>query len=315
MKVFKVLPRALVIAALFALAACSNSSDSTPTPTPTPTPTTTPTGFVTVAGSTVAGGDKFKVGNNAGVFVAGRSVAISTFWICDHEVTQAEYQAVMGTNPSNWTGDDLPVEKVSWYDAIYYCNKKSLNEGLAACYAVGGKDDPSQWGYTPHAEKSICGTITCDFSKNGYRLPTEAEWEYAARGGKAGCEAAKPTDWAGTDSSSELRKYAWYKSNSGDKTHAVKTEKQAGVNSANSLGLYDMSGNVWEWCWDWYDDTSTPSITASTPASGASSGSNRVDRGGSWQSGDDYCLVAYRGKLSPSIRVDNLGFRVVRSAQ
>ena len=317
MKVFKVLPRALVIAALFALAACSNSSDSTPTPTPTPTPkpTTPPTGFVTVAGSTVAGGDKFKVGNNAGVFVSGRSVAISTFWMCDHEVTQAEYKAVMETNPSNWTGDDLPVEKVSWYDAIYYCNKKSLNEGLAACYAVGGKDDPSQWGYTPHAGNSISGTITCDFSKNGYRLPTEAEWEYAARGGKAGCEAANPTDWAGTDSSSELRKYAWYKSNSGNKTHAVKTEKQAGVNSANSLGLYDMSGNVWEWCWDWYDDTSTPSITASTPASGASSGSDRVDRGGSWQSGDDYCLVAYRGSLSPSDRFDNLGFRVVRSAQ
>ena len=317
MKVFKVLPRALVIAALFALAACSNSSDSTPTPTPTPTPkpTTPPTGFVTVAGSTVAGGDKFKVGNNAGVFVSGRSVAISTFWMCDHEVTQAEYKAVMETNPSNWTGDDLPVEKVSWYDAIYYCNKKSLNEGLAACYAVGGKDDPSQWGYTPHAGNSISGTITCDFSKNGYRLPTEAEWEYAARGGKAGCEAANPTDWAGTDSSSELRKYAWYKSNSGDKTHAVKTEKQAGVNSANSLGLYDMIGNVWDWCWDWYDDTSAPSITASTPASGASSGSDRVDRGGSWQSGDDYCLVAYRGSLSPSDRFDNLGFRVVRSAQ
>ena len=279
-------------------------------------------GFVTVSGSTVVGGDKFKDANSkAGVFVAGRSVAISTFWICDHEVTQAEYKAVMGTNPSNWTGDDLPVEQVSWFDAIYYCNKKSLNEGLAACYAVGGKDDPSQWGYTPHAEKSISGTITCDFSKNGYRLPTEAEWEYAARGGKAGCEAANPTDWAGTDSEAELGKYAWYDSNSNSKTHEVKTEKQAGVNSANSLGLYDMSGNVWEWCWDWKNEDVTINDNAYkvsgvvTNPAGASSGSSRVYRGGGWNVDAYYCSVARRNGNSPDVRISSfLGFRVVRTA-
>ncbi|MBO7123148.1 MAG: SUMF1/EgtB/PvdO family nonheme iron enzyme [Treponema sp.] len=278
-----------------------------------------PAGFVVVEGSTVVGGDKFKDANNkTGVFVQGRSVAISTFYMCDHEVTQAEYKAVMGTNPSNWTGDDLPVEQVSWFDAIYYCNKKSIADHLNPCYAVGGKDDPSQWGYTPHAGNSISGTITCDFSKNGYRLPTAAEWEYASRGGKAGCEAADPTDWAGTDSSSELGTYAWYADNSSDngtkKTHEVKTKTK------NSLNLYDMSGNVWEWCWDWYDYDATINDDAYkvggvvTNPAGASSGSNRVYRGGGWGNDANDCSVALRYGISPGNRDYGIGLRVVRNA-
>lgn len=282
-----------------------------------------PAGFVVVEGSTVVGGDKFKDEYiKAGVFVAGRSVTISTFWICDHEVTQAEYQAVMGTNPSYFDGsaggkatpsgetqENRPVETVSWYDALVYCNKKSIAEGLEPCYTINGKTDPDEWGDVPTSSGTTWDAATCDFTKSGYRLPTEAEWEYAARGGKAGCEAANPTDYAGTDSSSELGKYAWYTSNSGSKTHEVKKDKQTSVNSANSLGLYDMSGNVFEWCWDWYD-----SITTATPASGASSGSYRVCRGGSWNKVASYCSVAYRDSFSPYYRNGNLGFRVVRAA-
>ena len=275
-----------------------------------------PAGFVVVEGSTVIGGDKFKdTYSNAGVFVSGRSVAISTFWICDHEITQAEYSSVMdGENPSNWTGDDLPVEKVSWYDAIYYCNKKSIADHLNPCYVVGGKDDPSQWGYTPHAGNSISGTITCDFSKNGYRLPTEAEWEYAARGGKAGCESTTPNSWAGTNNSAELGTYAWYDTNSENKTHNVKTKTK------NSLDLYDMSGNVLEWCWDWYNNAATINDDAYkvngvvTNPAGASSGSVRVYRGGGWGFGANYCSVAGRFGVSPNLRYDYLGFRVVRTA-
>ena len=183
------------------------------------------------------------------------------YYMGKYEVTQALWQAVMGSNPSEYKGDNLPVETVSWNDCQKFISK--LN--------------------------SLTG--------RKFRLPTEAEWEYAARGGKE----SRGYQYSGSSNISDV---AWYDENSGSKTHPV------GTKQANELGIYDMTGNVWEWCSDWYSSYSSSSQTNPT---GSDSGSARVSRGGGWFNDASYCRLSVRFYYTPDFRLDILGLRLALS--
>ena len=258
----------------------------------------------------------------------GTEVTISSFWISPYEVTQEEFVSVMTgnqngieANPSYFQGDTKPpaegevqerrpVENVSWYDAIVYCNLLSIKEGLTPCYTIKGSTDPALWGTSPTStgaeDYDYWKSVICNFDANGYRLPTEAEWEYAARGGQTGIT---DNSWNNAYSGSNtLDDVAWCKDNSDRKPHEV------GKKQANALGLYDMSGNVWEWCWDRYRSSSGYPSGIEDPA-GPETGSPRVKRGGSRSFNAYYCTVSYRNIGSPFIRNNDYGFRLVRSAR
>ena len=226
-------------------------------------------------------------------------------YVCDHEVTRGEFKEVMGTDPSaasaydkdgnELTGDAVlnnPVNHVNWYAAIAYCNKLSLKENLTPCYSVSGVTDWENLAYNsiPTSRNSTWDALTYDKEADGYRLPTEAEWEWLARGGEN-------YTYAGSDTADDV---AWYETNTnGTGTREVKTKQ------ANGYGLYDMSGNVDEWCYDWYG-----AVNSSTADTGKSSGSSRVQRGSSWKYGAS--AVSLRISYDPNYRLSICGFRVVR---
>ncbi|MBR6153347.1 MAG: SUMF1/EgtB/PvdO family nonheme iron enzyme [Treponema sp.] len=250
--------------------------------------------LVLVEGGTFQMGNTFGDGDGQPV----HEVTLSSFYMAETEVTQEQWIAVMKDNPSRFEGDNRPVESVSWFDAIVFCNKLSMMNMRTPIYSVNGKTDPDTWGYTPSWGYSINGEVVMDLEANGYRLPTDAEWEYAARGGKK----SKGYKFPGADS---LDAVAWYKDNSGNTTHEVATK------TPNELGLYDMGGNVWEWVWDWL----SPYVyTPQTNPVGASSGSGRVMRGGCLASPDKSCRVIGRFVNYPHEEIYVYGFRIVRSA-
>jgi len=246
----------------------------------------------------------------------GKSVTISSFYIGKYEVTQKEWIELMGSNPSEFKGDNLPVETVSWYDCVEYCNKRSIKEGFTPYYNIDkNKKDTNN---TSDLDSIKC-TVTINAKANGYRLPTEAEWEYAAGGG----QMSKSYTYSGSNDVDEV---AWYWKNSGDKNltgewlrNAIKNNKNKtksiGVKKPNELGLYDMSGNAREWCWDWYGDlesTETWRVVQTDPE-GSSRGSDRVWWGGGWLGSDFCCASSFRGNNAANSRYNDTGFRVCRS--
>lgn len=193
-------------------------------------------------------------------------VELSPFLLGQYPVTTELYLETTKESPSSFDADQKPVVNISWYDAISFCNLLSRKAGLTECYVVSHDGE----------------NVTCDWQANGYRLPTEAEWQYACQAGSKGYRYG------------ELQAIAWYRDNSRDSAHDV------GKKEPNAWGLYDMLGNVWEWCWDIYDEQVY--------------GPYRIFRGGGWAEEPRACGATCRRRSHPTFRIDDLGFRLARSS-
>ena len=296
---------------MFALTSCGGTEQQTPSEsTQIPNQTITvptdgasseiipPEDFVLISGGTFRMGspesEAWRVEDETA-----HTVTVSDYYISKFEVTQAEYKAVMGENPSFFTGDDLPLESISWMEAIQYCNIRSTQEGLTPAYVVDGQ------------------SISWDRSTNGYRLPTEAEWEYACRTG-----TETPFNTETSISADEANYWGHYpyliedhyfsQGNLETKPGVYRqTTVAVGSFESNAWGLYDMHGNVGEWVWDWYGDYETGEQTDPT---GPASGTRRVYRGGGWNDFAKNLRSAYRATLPPDSASFNIGLRLVRNA-
>lgn len=227
------------------------------------------------------------------------SVRVSDFYIGKYEVTQKEYQEIMEENPSNFKGDNLPVESVTWYDAIKYCNRLSEKQGFTPVYTINGEN------------------VSWNKSSNGYRLPTEAEWEYAARAGTT--TVFNTENSIGAEQANFYGHYPYLIEENYFSQGKLDTKPgeyrqttiAVGSFSPNRWGLYDIHGNVGEWCFDYYGTYDTENTTN---PSGAEAGTLRINRGGGWNDYAKHMRSAYRASTTPNQGMSNIGFRIVRNS-
>jgi formylglycine-generating enzyme required for sulfatase activity len=287
------------LSADFAFVATGGAPSASPAAAAAPAPALAPASpapaaqgdFVTVPAGSFMMGSPDSEANRNGNEGPQHNVNLPSFLIGKYEVTFDEYDAyceeagAKKPDDHGWGRGRRPAIYVNWYEALAYCNWRSEREGFKPCYTIKP------------------GSVSCDFSANGYRLPTEAEWEYAAKGGPAAAGIKPNAIYAG---SPDVDKVAWYSRNSSGGTHPV------GKKKANGLGLYDMAGNVWEWCWDYYRSDFYKMSDEDDPT-GPISGSDRVYRGGSYSNSESAQRSADRGgSFGPTIRSENFGFRLVR---
>ncbi|MDZ4121667.1 MAG: SUMF1/EgtB/PvdO family nonheme iron enzyme [Candidatus Cloacimonadaceae bacterium] len=237
----------------------------------------------------------------SGTFHNGSSnVTLSTFYIDKYEVTQASYQAVMGGALP--TFPNRPRASVSWFKAVEYCNRRSMQEGLTPCYSYSSfGTNPSNWPSGWSTSNANHTNLSCNWSANGYRLPTEMEWLFAAKGGNH----SQGYIYSGSNTVGAV---AWYNGNAGSRTHDV------GELAANEIGTFDMSGNVWEWCWDMTDWPLAPFPSDDqTDPTGPESGAQRVALGGCWYNPAIVSTLTYRSyNVFATSSHTNVGFRIVR---
>jgi formylglycine-generating enzyme required for sulfatase activity len=252
-------------------------------PEPEPEPFTEPLEMIELPGGTFLMGSPDTDDQAYASEKPQHKVTLSAFAMGRYAVTRGLYRAVMPETPSEWQqdqdDDSLPANYVDWFAAVRFCNALSERQGLQPCYQIQGKE------------------VTWDQSANGYRLPTEAEWEYATRAGTT-------TRWFCGDEATDLSRYAWFSENAGGRMHPV------GEKEPNPWGFYDLAGNVYEWCWDWYGGY--PPEPADNPT-GPPSGAARVLRGGADWSGARLLRSACRYRRVPEVRDLFIGFRCVRA--